>query len=89
MKIIFNSPENECLSAYSPAPNWVGTSGKPIKDLTSTQLFEAMQELGKKDVPTGLKYKIVEDSDFPPEKTFRNAWVVDDSELTDGIGEKE
>ena len=27
-----------------------------------------------KDVPTGLKYKIVDISDIPSDRTFRNAW---------------
>ena len=37
-------------------------------------------------VPDGKKYKIIEDSDLPTDKTFRNAWTVDDSDLTDGTG---
>ena len=45
-----------------------------------------MEELAQKDVPTGLKYKIVEDSDIPTDRSFRNAWEVDEAELTDGVG---
>jgi hypothetical protein len=45
-----------------------------------------MEELAQKDVPTGLKYKIVENSAFPSDRTFRDAWEVDESELTDGVG---
>ena len=45
-----------------------------------------MEELAQKDVPTGLKYKIVEDSVIPTDRTFRNAWEVDEAELTDGVG---
>ena len=37
----------------------------------------SMEELAQKDVPTGLKYKIVEDSVIPTDRTFRNAWEVD------------
>ena len=37
-------------------------------------------------VPNGKKYKIIEDSDLPTDKTFRNAWTVDESDLTDGTG---
>tara|TARA_R110001592_G_scaffold308253_1_gene582255 strand:- start:309 stop:500 length:192 start_codon:yes stop_codon:yes gene_type:complete len=29
-----------------------------------------------KDVPTGAKYKIVEDSEVPSDRSFRNAWEV-------------
>jgi hypothetical protein len=33
-----------------------------------------------------LKYKIVEDSIIPSDRSFRNAWEVEESELTDGVG---
>ena len=58
------------VSVITKDPNWSGT----------------IEELAQKDVPTGLKYKIVEDSDIPSDRTFRNAWEVADSELTDGVG---
>jgi len=45
-----------------------------------------MEELAQKDVPTGLKYKIVEDSEIPTDRSFRNAWDIAESELTDGVG---
>ena len=37
----------------------------------------SMEELAQKDVPTGLKYKIVEDSVIPTDRSFRGAWEVD------------
>ena len=43
-------------------------------------------EVAKMIVPNGKKYKLVEDSDIPTDRTFRNAWTVDDSDLTDGTG---
>ena len=46
-----------------------------------------LEEIAKKDVPTGKKYKIVEDSDIPTDRSFRDAWVVDETNLTDGVGE--
>ena len=45
-----------------------------------------IEEIAAKDVPTGKKYKIVEDSDLPSTRNFRNAWTVDESDLTDGEG---
>ena len=45
-----------------------------------------IEEIAKKDVPTGQKYKIVEDSDVPTDRSFRDAWVVDEADLTDGVG---
>ena len=55
----------------TPAPNC------PLSD----------RETALKDVPTGLKFKIVEDSYVPSDRTFRNAWTVDEAELTDGVGD--
>ena len=49
--------------------------------------FMAIDEIAKKDVPTGLPYKIVEDSEIPEDRTFRDAWIVDEATLTDGVGE--
>lgn len=46
-----------------------------------------IDEIAKKDVPTGVKYKIVEDSEVPTDRTFRDAWTVDEATLTDGVGE--
>ena len=60
----------DTVSVIAPSPNWSGT----------------MEELAQKDVPTGLKYKIVEDSVIPTDRSFRNAWEVDEAELTDGVG---
>ena len=59
------------VSIVCPSLHWNGT----------------IDELAKKDVPTGKKYKIVDESDIPSDRTFRNAWEVDESNLTDGVGE--
>ena len=45
-----------------------------------------IEEIAKKDVPTGYKYRIIEDSDVSSDRSFRNAWTVDESDLTDGVG---
>ena len=49
--------------------------------------FMTIDEIAKKDVPTGLPYKIVDDSEIPTDRTFRDAWTVDEAILTDGVGE--
>jgi len=46
-----------------------------------------VEEIARKDVPTGLSYKIVNVSEIPSERTFRDAWTIDDAELTDGVGD--
>jgi len=43
-------------------------------------------EIAEKDVPAGKPYKIVSADDIPSDRTFRNAWTVDEAELTDGTG---
>ena len=46
-----------------------------------------IEEIAKKDVPPGVPYKIVEDSEIPTDRTFRNAWEIDMSLFEpDGYG---
>lgn len=45
-----------------------------------------IEQIAQKDVPTGLKYKIVDVSEIPTDREFRNAWTIDEAELTDGVG---
>ena len=45
-----------------------------------------VEEVAAKDVPTGSKYKIVDVGDVPTDRSFRNAWTVSESDLTDGVG---
>ena len=33
-----------------------------------------VEEIAKKDVPSGRPYKIVDASEVPSDRTFRNAW---------------
>ena len=71
MKIIYKTPENT-VTVLCPGAMLVKHSD--------------LEKIAQKDVPTGLKYKIVEDSYIPSDRTFRNAWEVDESLLTDGVG---
>ena len=64
---------NNIVSVLTPAPDWEGT----------------MKELGQKCIPVGVKFKIIEDSELPSDREFRDAWEVDEAELTDGVGEQE
>ena len=45
-----------------------------------------IEEIAAKDVPSGKAYKIVSVDDIPTDRTFRGAWTIADSELTDGTG---
>ena len=49
--------------------------------------FMTIEDIAKKDVPTGIAYSIVEDSFIPTDRIYRDAWIVDESILTDGVGE--
>lgn len=57
--------------------------------IPSTEGLEdsTIDDLAKKLVPTGKKYKIVDKSEISNDRTFRNAWTIAESELTDGVGE--
>ena len=45
-----------------------------------------IQEIAEKDVPAGKAFKIVDATDIPSDRTFRNAWEVDEATLADGVG---
>jgi len=40
-------------------------------------------EAAMKDVPAGKPYLIVDAADIPADRTFRNAWTADFSEVTE------
>jgi len=63
--------DNGGVSVITPAPNCGLT----------------IEQIAKKDVPTGKPYKIVDGSEVPSDRTFRNAWEVDVNTLTDGVGD--
>ena len=45
-----------------------------------------IQEIAEKDVPAGKPYKIVSVDDIPSDRSQRDAWTVDEADLTDGVG---
>jgi len=45
-----------------------------------------IQAIAIKDVPAGKKFKIVDAADIPSDRSERDAWTVDEADLTDGIG---
>lgn len=44
-----------------------------------------IEEIASKDVPTGVAFAIIEDDVIPSDRTFRDAWTIDDAELVGGI----
>lgn len=45
-----------------------------------------IEAIAKKDVPHLKPYKIIDSSDIPQDRSDRNAWTVDEADLTDGVG---
>ena len=71
MKIIYKN-EDGGISIITPTP-------ESLKSMT-------IEDIALKDVPTGLPFAIVEDTEIPEDRTFRDAWTVDETTLTDGVG---
>ena len=46
----------------------------------------SVEETALKDVPSGVKYKIIDVSDLPSDRDFRNAWEYDFTNSFDGVG---
>jgi hypothetical protein len=70
-RIIYKNPDNT-VSIIVPS--------------TNALKIMSIEDIANKDVPTGYKYKIVDVSEIPNDREFRNAWTIDDAELTDGVG---
>ena len=70
-RIIFPNDEGG-VSVIIPAPEAMSLYG--------------IDAIAQKDVPTGKPYKIVDVSEIPADRSQRNAWTVDEADLTDGIG---
>jgi len=43
----------------------------------------SLQEIAAKDVPAGKPWKIVDAADIPADRTFRDAWTADFTEVTE------
>ena len=54
--------------------------------LTPADCGLTIEQIAAKDVPTGKPYKIVDVSDVPTDRQWRNEWTVDEADLTDGVG---
>tara|TARA_B100000941_G_C28392514_1_gene493517 strand:- start:293 stop:526 length:234 start_codon:yes stop_codon:yes gene_type:complete len=77
MKIIYREDDGS-VAIFIPAPKGLN----PETGNTWT-----IEELVKRVVPSGKRYKLVEDTDVPADRSFREAWTVDEADLTDGVNE--
>jgi hypothetical protein len=70
-RIVYKTDEGN-VAVIIPSPNC-------LKEHT-------IEEIAAKDVPAGKPYEIVDVADIPSDRTFRNAWTVNEADLTDGVG---
>jgi len=70
-RIIYKN-DDEGVSVIIPTPEALSLYG--------------IEAIAAKDVPSGKPYKIVNVSDIPEDRTFRNAWEINEADLTDGVG---
>jgi hypothetical protein len=72
MKIIFKNKDNS-IGIITPTEEALS--------------FASIEAIAEKDVPRNLPYWIVEDSVIPTDRTYRNAWSIDESQgEPDGFG---
>ena len=45
-----------------------------------------LEQICQKDVPTGTKFKIIDSSELPADREFRDAWNYDFTTSYDGVG---
>jgi hypothetical protein len=67
MKLIIYPNDNGGICILTPAPE-CGLS---------------LQEIAAKDVPAGRPWKIVDVADIPADRTFRDAWTANFTEVTE------
>jgi hypothetical protein len=48
--------------------------------------FATIQQIAEKDVPKDLPYKIVDTTYIPVDRTYRSAWIWDNTWIPDGFG---
>jgi len=54
--------------------------------LTPADCGLTIEQIAAKDVPTGKPYRIVDVSEIPTDRQWRDEWTVDEADLTDGVG---
>ena len=70
MQVIIYNQDNGIPAVMTPTPECLQT--------------HTIQEIAIKDVPAGKPFKIVDVADLPDAP--QEAWVIDDADLTDGVG---
>ena len=86
---ISNDSSSEKSIASNGTVKMIPYTIKPGDSLSQIALDNntTVEEIAKKIVPTGKPYKIIPRSEVPTDRSFRKAWTVEDSDLTDGVGD--
>ena len=71
-QVIIYNQDNGVVAVIIPTPEALEQHG--------------IQAIAQKDVPSGKRYKLVDAADIPSDRSDRDAWTVDEADLTDGIG---
>ncbi len=67
---------------YKNTDNTIGVLIPTIEALS----FATIEQIAEKDVEKDLPYKIVNASEIPNDRTYREAWKWDDTIVPDGFG---
>ncbi|CAN7295535.1 hypothetical protein [Neorhizobium sp. LjRoot104] len=57
-----------------------------VSIITPCDYGSTIHKIAAKDVPTGRPYKIINVTDIPADRSQRIGWIVDEADLTDGVG---
>lgn len=57
----------------------------PLRNLDPSESIA----LARSSVPNGKPFKVIDSAILPSDMTYRDAWTIDESYLTDGIGERQ
>ena len=66
---------------------WKQDNGTVAVTHPSNNCGLTVDEIAKKDLPTGRKYKILDANELPEWDEFRDSWTCDDSYLDTGVAE--
>lgn len=58
-RIVYRNPDNS-VAVLTPTPEALS--------------FATIEQIAVKDVPHGVEYVIINTDEFPPDRTFRDAW---------------
>ena len=51
--------------------------GQPVAIMIPCECGLTLEQIGRKDVPAGVPFWVVDASNIPTDRTFRDAWQLD------------